>query len=250
MATDFQAAANALLRARRTRVPLDALPAAARPTSIDDVQAIQELVAAELGPIVAWKVGAATPSAEPGGAPIHAATLRHGSEPFRATDFNLIGVEGEIGFTLGSDLPSRDTPYTREEILEALATMHPMIELVDSRFRAIGSDKLSHAADQGSHGALVVGPALADWRHIDPIAMPVRLTLNGKVALEKIGGNSAGEPIRLIQWLANTGSRPYGGLKAGMVITTGSCTGMPMVEPGVRVRVEFEGVGAVETAVL
>lgn len=250
MATDIAAAAEALLQARRTRLWLDALPDGAKPQNMQDVYAIQALVAAELGPVAAFKVGAASPTAEPGGAPIHAATLRFDATPFDAAEFSVIGIEAEIGFRMGADLPPREVPYSRQEVLEAIATMHPVIEVVNSRFKAIGPDKLSHSADQGSHGGLVVGPALADWRHIDPPSVPVRLTFNGKIVAEHTGGNTAGEPIRLVQWLANEGARAYGGLKAGMVITTGSCTGMLMVQPGIRAHAEFEGVGAVETAIL
>lgn len=250
MATNIAVAAQALLQARRSRQWLDALPEEGRPHSLEDVAAIQAAVAAELGPVAGWKVGAASPEAEPAGAPLHAATLRWDNTPFDAAEFNLIGIEAEIGYRLGADLPPRETPYTREEVLAAIATLHPTIEVVDSRFKAMGPDKLSHAADQGSHGALVIGPAVTEWRHITPPALPVRFSFNGQVVVEHVGGNSAGEPIRLLQWLANKGARAHGGLKAGMVITTGSCTGMLMVQPGIRARAEFAGVGAVETAVL
>jgi 2-keto-4-pentenoate hydratase len=250
MATDIAAAAHALLRARRERQWLDALPEGARPQTLDEVYAIQALVASELGPVAGWKVGAAMPQAEPSGAPLHADTLRWDATPFRADAFNLTGIEAEIGYRLRANLPPRDAPYSRDEVLDAIDALHPTIELVDSRFEAMGPDKLSHAADQGSHGALVIGPALSEWRHIDPPTLSVTLSFNGTVAVQHVGGNSAGEPIRLIQWLANTGARAFGGLKAGMVITTGSTTGMLFVPPGTRVLAEFAGVGVVETAVL
>ena len=41
------------------------------------------------------------------------------------------GVEAEVAFRLGHDLPPRGTPYTREEIVAALATAHPAIEILD-----------------------------------------------------------------------------------------------------------------------
>ncbi|HWX46462.1 MAG TPA: fumarylacetoacetate hydrolase family protein [Roseomonas sp.] len=249
MAIDAAAAAAALLEARRSRRWLEALPEGARPADMEDVYAIQALVAAELGPIAGWKVGAASPTAEPGCAPLHAQNLRFDATPFRAAEFNITGIEAEIGYRLGADLPPRDAPYSREEVMAAIATMHPTIEIVDTRFVRLGLDPLSHSADQTSHGALVVGPALAYWQRIAPPGVPVRLSFNGTVAVEHVGGNSAGEPIRLVQWLANTGARRYGGLKAGMVITTGSCTGNILVSAGTKVRAEFQGVGVVETEI-
>ncbi|MFZ6764728.1 2-keto-4-pentenoate hydratase [Pseudoroseomonas sp. WGS1072] len=252
MATDTAAAAAAaaLLEARRSRNWLEALPEGAQPASMEDVFAIHALVAEALGPIAGFKVGAASPTADPSGAPLHERNLRFDATPYAAADFNITRIEAEIGYRLGADLPPREAPYSREEVLDAIESLHPTIEIVDTRFVSLGRDPLSHTADQASHGALVVGPAVMDWRHIDPPALPVKLTFNDRVVVEQVGGNSAGEPIRLIQWLANKGAHRYGGLKAGMVITTGSCTGMPAVEAGSRVRAEFAGVGAVETAIL
>lgn len=251
MATDLAAAAAALLEARRSRQWLTALPEGARPATQEEAVAIQALVAEALGPVGGWKVGAATPEATPSCAPLYASNLRFNSAPFAADEFNITGIEAEIGFRMGADLPPRDEPYSREEVMAAVASLHPTIEIVDTRFTALNStEPLSHVADQVNHGALVVGPGLESWRHIDPPNEPVRLTFNGKVAVEHVGGNTAGEPIRLLQWLANEGARRFGGLKAGMVITTGSCTGLLLVPPGTRVRAVFRNAGTVETEIV
>ncbi len=251
MPTDIAAAAEALLRARKDGVWLDALPDGARPQTQAEAEAILRHVAEARGPVGGWKVGAASPEAAPGAAPLNAVDLQMTPGPLPASRFNVIGVEAEIAYLLGRDLPPRDAPYTREEVLDAVASLHPVIELVDTRFsRLKGTEPLSHVADQMNHGALVIGPALLDWRGIDPVNQPVRLSFDGKVVLEQVGGNTAGDPVRMLQWLADTGARAYGGLSAGMVITTGSCTGLLMIEPGTRVLAEFPGLGSVETAVV
>src|SRR3954453_22307189 len=58
--TDCARAAEMLLEARATRRWLDALPDGAQPASETEAYAIQDMVARCLGPIVGWKVGAAT----------------------------------------------------------------------------------------------------------------------------------------------------------------------------------------------
>jgi len=250
MPTDIAAAAEALLAARKERRWLDALPDGARPATLAEAEAIQRQVAEARGPVGGWKVGAADPGATPGAAPLNSADLQMTPGPLPASRFNVIGVEAEIAYLLGRDLPPRDAPYSREEVLDAVESLHPVIELVDTRFTRLKvTDALSHTADQMNHGALVIGPALADWRGIDPVNQPVRLSFDGKVVLEQVGGNTAGDPVRLLQWLADTGARAYGGLSAGMVVTTGSCTGLLMIEAGTRVLAEFPGLGSVETAV-
>jgi 2-keto-4-pentenoate hydratase len=251
MATNIAAAADALLRARRDRAWIEALPEGARPADAAEVAAIQRLVAEGRGPVGGWKVGAANPQAEPGAAPLNVVDLHLTPEPLSASRFNVTGVEAEIAYMLGRDLPPREAPYSREEVLDAVESLHPVIEIVDTRFTRLKvADPLSHNADQVNHGALVVGPALADWRAIDPVNQPVRLLFDGQVVMEHVGGNTAGDPVRLLQWLADTGARAYGGLTAGMIITTGSCTGLEMVDPGTRILAEFPGLGSVETAIL
>ena len=246
---EHERAAQALLDARRTRRWIEALPPGTQPAQESDAYAIQELVAAELGAVMGWKVGAATLHSEPSRAPLHAATLfENGDLP--AQMFHVMGVEAEIVYRLGRDLPPRERPYAREEILAAVHTMHPAIEIVDTRFASLSSIyALCQRADQQNHGALAIGPGLEEWSDIDPPRQIVRLTINDSLARENTGGNSAVDPVRLLQWLASRGSSRLGGLKAGQIITTGSCTGTIFVEPGARVRAEFPGLGTVELAI-
>jgi 2-keto-4-pentenoate hydratase len=129
-------------------------------------------------------------------------------------------------------------------------SMHPAIEIVDTRFKTFGAlDPLSHRADQGNHGALIVGPALSDWRSLDPVRQPVTLIINGKHVCDTIGGNSAVDPVRLLVWLANVGSRSLGGLHAGQFVTTGSCTGTIFVNSAAQVAIDFQRLGAMTLAI-
>lgn len=224
---------EALIAARETRKWLTGLES--RPADEAEAYAIQDAVARRLGPVTAWKVGAATPDAEPFRAPINAATVFEGTGHLPANLFQVIGVEAEIAYRFGRDLPAREQPYTRDEVLDAVASVHPAWEIVDTRFTGFGSqDRLSHMADQFNHGALIVGPAIADWHALDPLTESVTLEVDGETKVETVGGNSAGDPVRLLVWMANVGARSFGGLHAGEVVTTGSCTGTVFVQPGSR----------------
>jgi 2-keto-4-pentenoate hydratase len=245
--TDCARAAEMLLQARATRRWLNALPDGAQPTSETEAYAIQDMVARRLGPIVAWKVGAATLHSEPFRAPIHEATFRIEDPRLPADLFHVIGVEAEIVYRFARDLPPLATPYARDEVLAAVGSMHPAVEIVDTRFSAFGSaDALSQRADQQNHGALSVGPALQNWSPVDPVRQSVRLTINGTVRFDGIGENSAVDPVRLLVWMANHGTHTLGGLRAGHVVTTGSCTGTIFVQPGTRIAAAFPGLGAIE----
>jgi 2-keto-4-pentenoate hydratase len=150
---------------------------------------------------------------------------------------------------LGRGLPPRGRPYTRDEVLDAVATLHPAIEVVDTRFAdRTAAHELSQLADNQSNGAFVYGAGLAAWRHLDLVTQPVRLTVDGEVRVERAGGNTAGDPLRLLHWLANHLAEQGTPLGGGDLVTTGSTTGLLLVPPGTRVEAEFPGVGAVQVA--
>lgn len=240
-------AAEALITARRTRRFLEALPSSARPRDQAEAYAIQNEVARRTGPVKGWKVGAPSPAGDPSCAPICADTLFFGSDRLPAELFHVMRIEAEIMYRLKDDLPSRDDPWTRDEVLEAIGSVHPGFEVCDTRFSAHRSqDPLSHLADQANHGALVVGPAIADWRSVDPLKEHLVFTVNGECKVDVVNGNPAGDPFRLLVWLANVGAKPFGGLHAGDTVTTGSWTGALFVEKGTSVSASFSSLGRID----
>jgi 2-keto-4-pentenoate hydratase len=247
---DHRLAASTLLEARRTRNWLASLPENCRPKDMDDAYAIQNLALAKLGAVVAWKVGAGGPEAQPACAAIAQTSLFESGAHLPVDMFHLVGVEAEIAYRFAADLPPRREAYSREEVLAAIGSIHPAIEISDTRFVAWASqDRPSHVADQLNHGALVIGAGSKDWRRIDPHRQSAVLKINGAVSADVIGGNPAGDPLRLLYWLANDGSRALGGLRAGAVVTTGSVTGVKFVELPVVAQADLPGIGSVSVAI-
>ena len=218
------------------------------PLSIEDAYRIQDEVAQHLGPIVGWKVGAQTPSSEPFCAPIHALTLFNDGATVPHGLCRHLGVEAEIAYRFAQALPPRERDWTRDEVMDRIGTIHPVIEILDTRFETPGSQhKFLHTADQQSHGALIVGPGVAEWRKYNPVVEHVRLSINDETVAEHVGGNSAGDPLRLLVWLANHASRRNLGIDAGSIVTTGSTTGTIFVDHGARVSASFPAIGSVHT---
>ncbi|SFF24120.1 2-keto-4-pentenoate hydratase [Paracidovorax wautersii] len=255
MPADFdpRPAADCLIRARTGVVPRPSdLPAALRPADAAQAYAVQDRVALARGAIAGWKVGAASPEAEPSRAALACDSVHvagaDGVARLRAQDFLVIGVEAELVFQCIADLPPRGEPYSPGEVLDALGSVHAAIEVCDTRFATWGGqDPLSRLADQACHGALVVGTGRPDGAAVDVLRQPVRLEVNGgTVVAHDAGGNPAGEPLRLLVWLANFGAHSLGGLRAGQWITTGSWTGTPMAMRGDRVVADFPGIGRAE----
>ncbi len=252
-AFDPFASAALLTMARQGRMPrpLD-LPAALRPMDAAQAYAVQDAVVRERGEIVGWKVGAASLQALPA-----RAVLTHDSvwvapagQPVRlpAAGFAVMGVEAELVYELGADLPARATPYSAAEVLAAMVSVRAAIEVCDTRYAAWAQQgEWSRLADQACHGALIVGSGTVDVAAVQPLAQGVSLSVNGAVAVQHAAwGNPAGAPLRLLAWLANEGARSLGGLRAGQWVTTGSCTGTVLVAPGTVVVADFPGLGRAE----
>lgn len=185
-------AANLLMDARRTRHAVDELPADLRPTSLTEAYVVQDTLATAYGAIGGWKVGATSAEAEPIFAPMPMANIAPGGVVLRAIRYR--GLEAEVAFLLGRDLPARSDGYSRDEMLAAVASCHPAIEVLESAFiDPTTVDRLSMVADLQMHGAFVYGPAIADWRSIDFTQEKVTLAIDGSVRVEKQGSNTAGD---------------------------------------------------------
>ena len=242
-----ESAAALLVEARRGRQWLPDLPEECRPRDLAEAWAVQDAVVRRLGGHGGWKVGAPGPTAEPSYAPIAASLVHRSPAVLPSGEHRLFGIEAEIGFRIGRDLPRRERDYTREEVLSAVAAMHPTIEVVESRFVDFRTaDKLSVLADFQSNGALIVGPEATGWQGADLAQPKARLLFDASVETEVTTGNSAGDPIRLLVALANHAARRGMPLRSGDVVTTGSCTGLTFTKAGGDVVADFGAWGAVE----
>lgn len=236
---------ESFLRVRAGAPLLEHVPDGCDVPSAEAAYRVQHATVRALGGRIAgWKVGARTPESEPFAAPILAATLFDGGTMLPPGLCRHIGVEAEIAYRFGHALPPRDVPYTTGEVCDAIVSVHTAIEIIDTRFAVPGSQPaLDHLADQQSHGALFVGPGLTDWRSLVPLEERVILTVGDRVVADHVGGNSAGDPIRTLVWLAGHAARHAGGLAAGTIVTTGSATGTLFVDPGTHVRATFAHLG-------
>jgi 2-keto-4-pentenoate hydratase len=238
--------ADTLLQARRTGNFLTDLPAAQLPADISEVYFVQDAIAAAFDEIGGWKIGAPTPTATPVFAPMPLAWIAPSSSTLSGDHWRYRGLEAEIAFLVGDDLPPRDTPYTRAEALAAMASCHPAIEVLESAFiDPTQATPFASLADLQMHGGFVYGPAFPDWQSFDFNSETVVLSVDGVIRVERTGSNTSGDLLKLIPWLANEGAARTGGLRAGQWITTGSWTGNTLGLSGSTVDVHFATAGHV-----
>jgi 2-keto-4-pentenoate hydratase len=243
------AAADTLIDARRLGQPIADLPEHLQPQSLEDAYAIQDRIAAAFGDTGGWKIGAPSPDATPMYAPMPAGWITSSGSTLMGNRWRFRGLEAEIAFLVGRDLPPRTgaEPYTRDEVIAAMASCHPVIELLEPAFEdPFKVSRMSMIADLQMHGGFVYGAAIPNWQSIDFTKENVMLAVDALVRVERTGSNTSGDLLRLLPWLANEGAARTGGLRKGQWITTGSWTGYTLASPGSTVEVNFSTAGRVD----
>jgi 2-keto-4-pentenoate hydratase len=234
-----------LLCGARGGAPIHELPPSCKPQSDADSYEIQEAVIRQLGESIGgWKVGAASATSAAFCAPIWMKMIRSSPASYAARELRLIGIEAEIAFRLGRDLPARAAAYNRAEVT-AGAALHPVIEVVDSRYADFRSlDRLSILADNFSNGGLVYGAAVPDWERLDLSRTAITVTEDGEPFADSSAG-AARDPVAALVEFANL-MNGRGGTRAGTFVTTGSWTGMVFAKRGAQIVADFGPLGGVE----
>jgi 2-keto-4-pentenoate hydratase len=240
-------AANALLDARRTVKPIADLPNALRPTSEDEAFAVQDQMMVAYGEIGGWKVGSPAPGATPVCAPMPRAWMAPDAPVLAAPHFRYRGLEAELAFRIGENLPPRATFYTLDEVKAAIASAHPAIEVLESAFlEPAEASRFSTMADLQNHGGFVYGPAMPDWQSIRFEGETATIAVDGSIRAEHTASAAGGDFLySLLLWLANEGAARTGGLRAGQFVTTGSWTGVTRTSSNSTVDARFTTIGSV-----
>lgn len=249
MSTDPAALARQLhaARAAARAIDIDARDVG----SIEAAYAIQsELIALAGGEPRGWKVTALTARDQQkfagdravAGAVLADFVYPSGAE-LKVSSFVAPLIECEIAFVLGADLSARAHPYSRSEIEAAISAIVPVFEFPDSRVGASAGD-LVKLADVMNNGALVTGTPEPDWRRLDLTSIGIRLELDGRLVAEGTSARILGDPVLALLALANACPLPSP-LRAGQIVTTGTCSDPLPVQPG-RYVASFSGLSDVE----
>jgi len=210
--------------------------------------AVQDALATRLGPVAAWKVGASSNSVEPNASPLPAAVVRPAGTTLGLPARSMRLIELEVAVRLRHDLWPGDRLMSQAQVWDAIESVFPAVEVVDSRLTE-GREAPApvRLADLQSHGALVWGtPRDIHPRAIDLTRLRTRLWFDGALATDVTGAHAAPDIWRLIAWLARHAQARGRPLRAGDIVTTGSCTPPVFAAEGARVTGEIDGLGRLE----
>jgi len=154
--------------------------------------------------------------------------------------------EPEFAFRMARDLPPRSAPYTVQQVLDAVGTLHPAIEIPDSRFADfVSAGAAQIIADNACAHLFVLGePTTANWRALDLVEEKPVVTLRGQQFIGH-GRNVLGDPRGALAWLANELSLLGVTLRAGQIVTTGTCHPPLPIKSGDLFAADFGTLGKV-----
>lgn len=257
-ATDTQRASDILWAAWQAGAVLDALPDDCRPATADQAFAVQALAESRSSqPLFGWKIAATSIGGQQhigvsgplAGRLLHERVVASGATLSLAGN-RMVVAEPEFAFRLARDLPARSTPYEMGEVLAAVAALHPAIEVPDSRYADfVRAGEAQLIADNACAHQFVIGPAAPDdWRAIDLVRHAVHAQVYGSERSYSRGGSGEavlGDPRLALTWLANELPRRGLQLRAGQVVTTGTCMKPLEITADDAVTVNFGALGMV-----
>ncbi len=247
-------AASFILDHWTSRTRCAAIPEAVRPTTRTEGYAVQSAMAA-LQPhaVFGWKIAATSAAGQAhigvdgplAGRVFTDRVLQNGAEVSLHNNLMLV-AEIEFAFRFAHALLPRATPYSVDDVLDAVACVHPSIEVPDSRydnFVTAGAPQL--IADNACANLFVLGPRANAWRDFDYINEEIKVTLNGAAVDSGFGRNVLGDPRVGLTWLVNELSSIGIACEKDQIVTTGTCRVPVTVKPGDRIEADFAVLGKV-----
>lgn len=229
------------------------LPDALRPRTREEGYAIQaQWLGRTSKPLFGWKIAATSTAGQrhinvdgPIAGRLLAETVLADGATMPLGNGLMRVVEVELAFRFGTTLAPRPQAYSVDEVMAAVATLHPAIELPDSRyddFCAVGAPQL--IADNACAHRFILGAAATHpWQDLDLAAHAVAADVVGKSRHEGRGANALGDPRLALAWIVNE-LRGLGlPMGAGEVVTTGTCVTPIPVVPGDEVRASYGALG-------
>ena len=257
MATfDPREKARCIVELFRRRQPIAILPADLYPANLDEAYAIrrafQEVEETDgRGAVAGYKIGLTTPVmqklcgvGEPCYGAIFAREVHHRRAELAAADYCRLGVETEIAFRMGEDLPQGGDPGKIAATVESCMAAIELIEDLGYDYQRL--DASAMVAGNVWNAGVVLGTPVTDRQSRDLAEATARLTINGCEIGSGSSGDVMGHPLNALAWLARKLATAGTPLRDGMIVMTGSMVPIHYPAAGDRVVVEVSGLGSAE----
>jgi 2-oxo-3-hexenedioate decarboxylase/2-keto-4-pentenoate hydratase len=206
------------------------------------------------GPLAGYKIALTSPQIlaqtglkGPVYGPIRKKRVFHDTAKVRADKWTRLGVELEIIFIMGSDVPApKGRPYDNQSIATYVGDARAGFELIEDR----GADYTRLTVnglimDVGWNGGSLIGKHNANWRNLKLDDLSGTINFDGKEVRAGHSGDVLGHPLNALAWLANKLGEHGKTLKKGMIVSSGSMVACQFVPPGSTATGRIDGLGEV-----
>ncbi len=227
-----EAAAAALSQAIEGGTRLAALPGPGL-ASETQAYAVQDAIIRSVGVQGGWKV---SPLREGRArcSPIPERFFVDAPASFDAAFLDGCLVEVEIAVRFRENPLARGRALSPTNLAACIASLHPAVELLSSRFAVPDSaPDLHRLADLQNCAAVILGAPTTDWSGLEFAELPFALSLAGQEVALKLNSPTTGQTLEALCWLTDHAASRGVPLKAGDVVITGARLG-PVSLQGVR----------------
>lgn len=231
------------------------LLAPVRPSTIAEGYAAQAALVGQLSDhVVGWKIAATSSNGQrhigvdgPIAGRLFARRVLSDGATISMHGNAMCAAECEFVFRMAKPLIARRDGYARAEVIAAIGSLHPGLELPDSRFTQFANAGVAQLlADNACTHYMVIGDASDDaWRTTELDSHATMLSVDGVRVTQGSGADVLGDPLTALTWLVNELCRQAIDLNAGQWVTTG-VTGQPSaIQAGNRVVADLGTFGSV-----
>lgn len=250
-------AASLLSRSWMAAEHIEDLPADCRPATRAEGYAVQALWPDAVGRVGGWKIAATSEAGQrhiavsgPLAGPVFAHRVVNDGATVSLAANRMRVAECEIVFRFGQALAPRATPWTLDEVLATVSSLHTGLEVPDSRFlqfeRAGEAQLIADCAC--SHDMVMGAPVAPDERMRSLADLVVQARVSDGRTPQGVGSNVLGDPLKALVWFVNEIGAAGQTVQAGQFLTTGACVPPIPVEPGQRVEADFGWLGRISAS--
>lgn len=172
--------------------------------------------------------------------------IHHDHHEVDMNDFIRFGIEFEVCFEIGKDVPHSDTPYDHHSIVPYIDSVMPAFELIDDRDADYSHlDAASILTDRCWCNGIVLGSHVSAWKAIGIGALPTEVSVNGTINDRGNTRDALGNPLNSVAFVANHLAVHGKQLKAGEVVMTGSALKTQFPKSGDEITYHVLGLGEV-----
>lgn len=229
-----------------------------------EIQNACNTLALQSDSLVGYKVGATSNETlslvglkEPFYGPLYKSTLSMNNGLQEQLELSLMTqhkprIEAEFVVCIKNDINRAKSDLVLNDILDHIDWVAPGFEIVASRFsKSIEKPGKIVIADFGANQHMVVGEPYKQWRELDLTSHPVSLTIDNDAAIIGHSGMSIlGNPLEFICWIANQATMSDTGLKAGQIVSCGTCTGAPFIHTGNQIQADYGALGKLDLKII